>query len=103
MPQSTHSGCANLKEFETTNSKVSAKQEDESSPHPSDVAPSDLHRFDHLKDALRGRRFADDDLLEHYVCEELRHFSKTFYSIGLQRLTQRWKKCVDNERDFVEK
>ena len=82
MPQSTHSGYAEIKEGETTNSKVSAKQEDESSPHPPysrDVAPSDLHLFGHL----RWRRFADDDLLEHYVCEELRRYSKKFYSIGL--------------------
>jgi hypothetical protein len=79
VPQLTHSGCADVKEFETTNSKVSATQEDESSPHPPyspDEAPSDFHRFVHLKDSIRGRRFADDDLLEHYVCEELRRFSK---------------------------
>jgi len=52
MPQSTHSGYAEIKEGETTNSKVSAKQEDESSPHPPysrDVAPSDLHLFGHLR------------------------------------------------------
>jgi hypothetical protein len=44
------------------NSKGSAKHEDESSPHPPyspDLAPSDFHLFGPLKDALRGRRFAD--------------------------------------------
>lgn len=86
VPQSTRSGYAEIKVFETTNSKVSAKQEDESSPHrpySADVAPSDLHRFGHL----RGPRFADDYLLEHCVCEDLRCFSRKFYSIGLQRFT----------------
>jgi hypothetical protein len=90
VPRSSHSGCAHIEEVETTNSKVSAKQEDESGPHPSyspDVAPYDLHGFGHVKDSLRERRFADDDLLEHYVCEEPRRFSKKVYSIGLQRLT----------------
>jgi histone-lysine N-methyltransferase SETMAR len=68
-----------------------------------DLTPSDFHIFGPLKDALRGRRFADDDELKHSVREELRRFSKEFYATGIQRLTQRWKKCVDNEGDFVEK
>jgi hypothetical protein len=29
-----------------------------------------------MKDALRIRRFADEDELKHSVCEELRRFSK---------------------------
>ena len=31
------------------------------------------------KDALLGRRFADDDVLKHGVRAELRRFSKEFY------------------------
>jgi hypothetical protein len=89
VPQSTHSGFADVKEFETTNSKVSAKQEEESSPLPPyslDVAPSDFHRFGHLKDSLQGRRFADDDLLEHYVCvnssdASAKRFIRSAYSV----------------------
>jgi histone-lysine N-methyltransferase SETMAR len=75
-------------------------------PHPlysPDLAPSDFHLFGLLKDSLRGRRFADDDELKHSVREELRRFSKELYATGIQRLTQRWKKCVHNEGDFVEK
>jgi histone-lysine N-methyltransferase SETMAR len=45
-------------------------------PYSPDLAPSDFHLFDPLKDALRGRRFADDDELKHSVREELRSFSK---------------------------
>jgi histone-lysine N-methyltransferase SETMAR len=74
-------------------------------PHPPyspDLAPSDFHLFGPLKDALRGRRFADDEELKHSMPEELRHFSKDFYVTSIQRLTQRQKKCVDNG-DFVEK
>jgi len=37
-----------------------------------------------------------DDELRHRLREELRRFSKEFYSTGLQRLTQRWEKYVDN-------
>jgi hypothetical protein len=37
------------------------------------------------------------------VQEELRRVSKEFHTTGLQRPTQRWEKCVENEGDFVEK
>jgi histone-lysine N-methyltransferase SETMAR len=70
-------------------------------PHPPyspELAPSVFHLFGPLKDALGGRRFVDDN-----VREELRRFSNEFYATGIQRLTQRWKKCVENEGDFVEK
>jgi hypothetical protein len=35
--------------------------------------------------------------------EELAHFSKECYMTTTEHLTQRWKMCVDNEGDFVEK
>jgi histone-lysine N-methyltransferase SETMAR len=71
-------------------------------PYSPDLAPSDFHLFVLLKDALRGRRFADDDELKHSVSEELRRFSKEFYATGIQHLTQRWGKYVDNEGDCLE-
>jgi hypothetical protein len=125
--------CVDIKEVRTTNSQGSAKQEDESSPpsawqrqtaHQSahkggncnnglDCSPSCClqSRFSTLllpsfllrAGCLRGRRFADDDELKHSVREELGRFSKEFYTTGTQRLTQRWKKCVDTEEDFVVK
>jgi histone-lysine N-methyltransferase SETMAR len=69
-------------------------------PFSPDLAPSDFNLFDPLKDALRGRRFADDEL-KHSVREELRRFSIEYYATGIKRLTKRWKKCVDNEINFV--
>jgi hypothetical protein len=72
-------------------------------PHPSyspDLAPSDFHRFGPLTDTLGGSSFADNDELEHNVREKLRRFRKGIYATGIQRLTQRWKKCVDSEEDF---
>jgi hypothetical protein len=59
--------------------------------------------FGPLKDALRGRRFADDDEMKHSVRQELQGFGKKFYATGIERLMQRRKEtCVDNEGDFVE-
>ena len=65
-------------------------------PYSPDLTPYDFHLFGPLKDALRGRRFADIDDLKYSVHEELRRFSKELYATGLQHLTQRTKKCVDN-------
>jgi len=50
-----------------------------------------------------GRRFTEDSELKHIVREELRHFSIEIYTTDIQRLTQRFKKCVDNGGDSVEK
>jgi hypothetical protein len=33
----------------------------------------------------------------------LRSRGREFYSIGIQRLTQSWKKCVENDGDFMKK
>jgi len=74
-------------------------------PHPPyspDLAPYDFHLIGPLKDALRGRRFADINGLKHSVHEELRRFSKELYATVLQRLAQRMKKNVDNG-EFVGK
>ena len=74
-------------------------------PHPvqSRFNTLRLTHFGPLKNDLRRRRFAEEGELKHRVHEELRRVSKEFYTISLQRLTQRWEKCVDNEGDFVEK
>jgi hypothetical protein len=64
-------------------------------PYSPDLAPSYFHLFGPLKDTLRGCRFVDDGL-RHRLREELRGFSKEFYSTGIQRRMQRWKKYVDN-------
>ena len=48
-------------------------------------------------------RFAEDDELKHSAREKLRRFSKEFYATGIQRFQEIWKKCVDNEANFVKK
>ena len=75
--------CANVKEVKATNSKDSANQDDEYGDrrqYSPNLAPSDFHIFDPLKDALRGRRFVDDDELKHGVREEFRRFREAFFA-----------------------
>jgi hypothetical protein len=45
----------------------------------------------------------EDGELKYSICEEQRHFNSEFYTTGIQRLTQRPKKFIDNGGDFVEK
>lgn len=97
---------ADVKEVTATNSKDSAKQDDEYSnhrPYSNNLAPSNFNIFGPLKDALRIRRFVDDDELKHGVHEELRRFSKEFHATDIQRLTQRRNMDADDEGDLVEK
>jgi hypothetical protein len=57
-------------------------------PYSPDLAFSIIHPFGPLANALRGRRFADVDVLEHGDLEEFRRLRKEFYATGQQRVTQ---------------
>jgi hypothetical protein len=51
--------------------------------YSSALATSDLHLFEPVWDALRGRPLAEDVELNS-VSEGLRHFSKEFYTTGVK-------------------
>jgi hypothetical protein len=55
-----------------------------------------------VKDAVYGCHFADYNELDQTVCSVLLIRGREFYNTSIQRLTQRWKKCVENDEDFVE-
>lgn len=74
-------------------------------PHPPyslDFAYCDFYIFGCLQDALQQYRCADGEL-KHSLREGMRLFSKEFCTTGIQLLTQRWKRYVDNEGDFMKK
>ena len=76
----------------------------EHSAYSSDLAPSDYHLFGPLKDALRGRRFtSDEEGVKKAVHEWLAAQPKTFFSEGIQKLLERWNKCIAKHVDYVEK
>ena len=75
-------------------------------PHPPyspDLAPPDFHLFGPLKDGLRGQHFPDDDAVITAVKQWLRSVDYDFYERGIQGLVHRWKKCIANGGDYVEK
>ena len=69
--------------------------------HPSyspDLAPSDFHLFLHLKSFLAGRRFHDDNEVKDAVTT-----AASFYDEGIQKLVQRYDKCLNNGGNNAEK
>ena len=56
-----------------------------------------------MKNELRGRKFeADEDVMEA-VDDFLEEQDAEWYRRGLQKLEQRWTKCIDVRGDYVEK
>lgn len=75
-------------------------------PHPPyspDLAPSDFFLFRHLKKALRGRRFLDDEEVHTAAEQWFQDQPEMFYSGSLNELCHRWQKCIDIRGDYVEK
>jgi hypothetical protein len=58
--------------------------------------------FLHLKSFLAGGRFHDDEVKEAVTtCFALR--AASFYDEGIQKLVQRYAKCLNNGGNYVEK
>ena len=75
-------------------------------PHPPyspDLAPCDFHLFPKLKGRLKGHRFSCDEEVKSAVRKWFRKQNTNFLKDGLQKLVQRWRKCIDVRGDFVEK
>jgi hypothetical protein len=56
-----------------------------------------------LKDAIRGKKFEDDEEVISEVKRWLRQRPAERYRQGIQALTYRWRKAMDSDRDYVEK
>jgi histone-lysine N-methyltransferase SETMAR len=72
-------------------------------PYSPDLAPSDYHLFDLLKDAIRGKKFEDDEEVITEVKRWLRQRPAQWYREGTQALASPWRKAKDLEGDYVEK
>lgn len=72
-------------------------------PYSPDLAPSDYHLFPNLKKHLRGRRFSSDEDLKTSTEEWLSEQNTHFYSEGVEKLWERYQKCIDKRGDYIEK
>jgi hypothetical protein len=72
-------------------------------PHPPyspDLAP---HLFGFVKNQMRGQLYQMNEALQTAVRQCLRAAVMVFYRKGLFKLPERWKKCVQRNRDYLEK
>nr|CAP20021.1 transposase [Eriphia verrucosa] len=72
-------------------------------PYSPDLAPGDYFLFRHLKAALRGRRFEDDEDVQHAVQEWIEQQSGDFWLSGIRSLRDKWHKCIEVEGGYIEK
>jgi len=75
-------------------------------PHPAyspDLAPSDFYLFCQLKRPLRGHQFESDEEVITLTNQWLEDQPAEFYTSGIQKLRDRWQKCIDRQGDYVEK
>ena len=75
-------------------------------PHPPyspELAPSDYHLFSPLKEHLGGKGFRHNEEVIQDVQEWLHWQPKDFFLSGIRKLPDRWRKCITNRGDYVEK
>jgi len=72
-------------------------------PYNPDLAPSDFHLFLHLKSFLAGRQFHDDNEVKETVTTCFTSQAASFYDEGIQKLVQRYDKCLNNGGNYIKK
>ncbi|XP_025159886.1 histone-lysine N-methyltransferase SETMAR-like [Harpegnathos saltator] len=72
-------------------------------PYSPDLAPSDYHLFNKLKEFLDGQRFSNDEEVMQTVTKWLQEVKRTVYDEGIQKLMPRLQKCIDLNGDYMGK
>jgi histone-lysine N-methyltransferase SETMAR len=72
-------------------------------PYSPDLAPSDFHLFLQSKSFLAGRRFHDDNEVKEAVTTCFASQAASFYHARIQKLVQRYDKCLSNGGNYVER
>ena len=63
----------------------------------------DYHLFPNMKTWLATQRFDDDAELQAGVNEWLKSHAAKFYDDGINKLVQRYDKCLNLNGDYIEK
>ncbi|KAF5400615.1 Histone-lysine N-methyltransferase SETMAR [Paragonimus heterotremus] len=72
-------------------------------PYSPDLAPSDYHLFDPMKEGLRGKQYSSDGEVKTTVKKWLKEQTQKFYEAGIHALIQRWNVAIERNGDYVEK
>jgi [histone H3]-lysine36 N-dimethyltransferase SETMAR len=74
-------------------------------PHPPyspDLSPTDYHMFRHLDNFLCGKIFDDRKDIENAVHDFFNSQKPEFYRVGIEKLTERWQKCVNADGNYFD-
>jgi len=72
-------------------------------PYSPDLAPSDYHLFSKMKVWLATQRFHTNEELTDGVKTWLHNLAAPFYDEGLQKLVERYDKCLNVDGNYMEK
>ena len=70
-------------------------------PYFAYLAPSDFHLSRYLQESLRGRAFADDEVIIMAIDEWIEEQDQNFFCKSVKALQQKWEKSVDLRRNCV--
>ena len=74
-------------------------------PHPPyspDLAPSDFHLFQSLKNFLRGQCFENAEGVENAIDRYFASKMNTdFFECGIRKLPHRWRTVIDLSGDYI--
>ncbi|GFV32291.1 histone-lysine N-methyltransferase SETMAR [Trichonephila clavipes] len=72
-------------------------------PYSPDLAPSDFHLFLYLKEFFGGKRFDTADEVKEEIQDLLSSQAADVYDLGIQKLVERYDKCLNKYGEYVEK
>jgi len=67
------------------------------------LGPSDYHLFGQMKKILGVQNFAPDTEVQSTVRQWLRQQPASFFASGIQKLVDRWDKCLNEFGRHIEK
>jgi len=68
-----------------------------------DLVPRDFQLFDPFKEALRGKRFRDDDEVKLSVQPWLSEEQQILFASGIMKVPERWRRCKEVREEYSEK
>ena len=74
-------------------------------PHPAycpDMSPCDYDLNPKLKEPMRGFYFPDIEELMVRMTQEIRRLNKEKVLYRIQKLPERWRKCIELAGDYIE-
>ncbi len=70
-------------------------------PYSPDLAPSDYHLFQALRNHLCDKQYEDFDKIQFDLTAFFESWPANFYKCGIERLPTRWTKVVETDGDYI--